>query len=222
MLYGQILKPLCRRMLHPSVMGPLGECIQPFQPQVRSHSLLSLCLAPTVSDGQVIHKLFIWATYPVASLIKWMWEDRLKNSEIVLGTDVSPYDIEFMAMLERTLNYGHTGSGRVLSRRLMDRAFMSLGIVHDGFPCINSSYISFGDLSLKKVSVNTAQWPMNTSTMRPLTCSKRAQELTYDEKHYQVSQVPTVELTRWLLQSNNLSKCGKYLPQGSLRTFTTC
>ncbi|KIJ57738.1 hypothetical protein HYDPIDRAFT_44798 [Hydnomerulius pinastri MD-312] len=165
-LYGQILEPLCRRMLHPSVMGPLGECIQPFQPQV-------------------IHKLFIWATYPIASLIKWMWEDRLKNSDVVFGTDVSPYNIEFMAMLERTLNYGHTGSGRVLSRRLMDRAFMSLGIVHDGFPCINSAYISFGDLSSRKVLVNTAQWPMNTSTMRPLTCSKRAQELTYDEKHYQ-------------------------------------
>ncbi|KIJ58123.1 hypothetical protein HYDPIDRAFT_171398 [Hydnomerulius pinastri MD-312] len=166
-LYNEILKPLCRRMTHPSVMGPLGECIQPFQPQV-------------------IHKMFIWSTYPLASLIKWMWEERRRERDVALGTDVSPYDVEFMAMLERALNYGHTGSGKVLSRKLMDRAFMSLGIVHDGFPCINKTYLSFGDLSVRKVSVNAAQWPLNSATMQPLTCSKRAQQLTYDEKHYQV------------------------------------
>ena len=113
-----------------------------------------------------------------------MWDER--RTKLVIGGDISPHDVELMSMLERTLNYAHTGSGRVLTRTLMDRSFLSLGIINDGFPVINMDFMDFNQIVYRKVVVLTDHWPVDKQTKAPLICSRRCQHLTYSEGYAQV------------------------------------
>ena len=90
-------------------------------------------------------------------------------------------------MLERTLNYAHTGSARVLTRALMDRAWLGLSVLNDGLPCIADTFIPAGSLSAGIVTVQRDRWPIHPITRLPLTASQRSQELTYGKGHFAVS-----------------------------------
>ena len=95
-------------------------------------------------------------------------------------------------MLERALNYAHTGSARVLTRSLMDRAWLSLSVVSDGLPCISNSFIQAGSLSSGLVTIRREKWPVHPVTRIPLTASQRSQEMTYGKPHYSVSVIIVV------------------------------
>ena len=172
-------------MRHPRVTSPLLLCLQPFIKEVNrfgpdhpSNQHLNPCF-------QIIPNILNWTTYPITSLIKKMWIER--RDKLTPGGEIAPHDVEFMSMLERTLNYAHTGSGRVLTRTLMDRVFLSLGIVNDGFPVINSAFLDFNKLAIDRtVVVYTDHWPLDKTTKAPVICSKRCQQLTYNESHAQV------------------------------------
>ena len=103
------------------------------------------------------------------------------------GYVVDPFDLETVTMLERVLNYAHTGSARVLTRALMDRAWLSLSVVNDGLPCISPSFIQPGALTSGLIHVRRDKWPVHPVTLIPLTASQRSQELTYGKPHYSVS-----------------------------------
>ncbi|KAG2355766.1 hypothetical protein BDR07DRAFT_1381286 [Suillus spraguei] len=105
-----------------------------------------------------IPSLFAWATYPLTTMIDTLWDDN-RNS-IKENAVLDPRVIEVMSMLERALNYAHTGNARVLCRQLMDRAWISL-----------DSFIAHGSL-------------VGGKTRRPLTSSRRSQELTYGTGQY--------------------------------------
>ena len=60
-------------------------------------------------------------------------------------------------MLERALNFAHTGNTRVLSRRLMDHFWLSMGIVYDGVPSISPS-LGISTESNQLVNVNADLW----------------------------------------------------------------
>lgn len=131
-------------------------------------------------------------TYPLTCLIEHLW----KKHEPVLkeGHVVDPFELETVAMLERALNYAHTGSARVLTRMLMDRAWLSLSVVNDGLPCISSSFIPAGSLSSGLVTIRREKWPVHPVTHVPLTASQRSQELTYGKPHYSVSYIPPLHI----------------------------
>lgn len=96
--------------------------------------------------------------------------------------------IETTAMFEHILNFAHTGNARVLIRNLMDRAWLSLGCLADGMPCISDDFILHHSLHGPGVfTIVTNKWPVTGETRRPLTASKRTQELMYGEKYYIVS-----------------------------------
>ena len=116
-----------------------------------------------------------------------MWDER--HRKIVVNGEIPPHDVEFMSMLERALNYAHTGAGKVLTRRMMDRAFFSLGIVNDGFPTINRDFLDFNQVTHRKVVVLTDYWPLDKNTNAPVICSRRCQVLTYGEGLARVSIV---------------------------------
>lgn len=107
---------------------------------------------------------------------------------------VDPVELETVAMLERALNYAHTGSARVLTKRLMDRAWLSLSVVNDGLPCISNSFIQAGSLSSGLVTVRRDKWPVHPITRIPLTASQRSQELTYGKAHFAVSHHTSASL----------------------------
>lgn len=111
--------------------------------------------------------------------------------------------IETIAMFERALNFAHKGNARVLIRNLMDRSWLSLGCLIDGLPCISDNFIAHHTLdSSRPFAIVVEKWPVTGETRRPLTASKRTQELTYGEQYYIVSQISsstiTIRFVTWL------------------------
>jgi len=134
---------------------------------------------------QFIPKLFQCTSYPVTSILETLWTTY--RPKLIHGFTPDPCVIETIAMLERSLNYGHTGSARVLTRKIMDRAWLSMSVIHDGLPCISPMFIRPASLSTGLITVQSDKWPVDRSSHRPLTASKRTQEITWGESHYQVS-----------------------------------
>lgn len=91
-------------------------------------------------------------------------------------------------MLERCYNYCHTGSGKVVIRKLMDTFWLSLGIKHDGFPCLSPEFrllLTSPSLSFVEYRLGSA-WPSDTETLSPLFASSKAQIFAYGKKHWEV------------------------------------
>ena len=112
-----------------------------------------------------------------------MYKSQLKCIEE--SKPPSYFATEIIAMLERALNFAHTGNTRVLSRRLMDHFWLSMGIVYDGVPSISPS-LGISTESNQLVNVNADLWPIDKQTNRPLTCSLAAIKFAYSEAHAQV------------------------------------
>lgn len=122
------------------------------------------------------------------------WEKHHK--EVKNGATIDPCVIEVLSMLERTLNYAHTGNAAVLCKKLMDRSWLSLGLIKDGFPCLSDAFLAHGGLLLGELTVHSTGWPIDLKTHRPLTSSKRSQQLTYGDAFYEVClQICTILLS---------------------------
>lgn len=137
-----------------------------------------------IQTMQVIPDLFKCATYPITSLIDMFWANHVQ--QVKDGSLIDPCTIEMVSMLERALNYGHTGNAAVFCKKLMDRSWLSLGLLNDGFPSLSDSFIAHGSLSTGQLTVRTDGWPIEARTCRPLTSSKRSQQLTYGNDSYEV------------------------------------
>jgi len=135
--------------------------------------------------SQRIPSLFVWATFPMTALLENIW-DAYKHL-LVEGAVIDPCLIEFTSMIERALNFSHTGNACVLSRRLMDRAWISLGIIHDGLPSISNTFVANRSLTTGNLVIHQESWPVDQDMRRPLTSSRRSQELMYSKDHYEVS-----------------------------------
>ncbi|KAF8121160.1 hypothetical protein EV363DRAFT_1302449 [Boletus edulis] len=169
-IYDEVVSQICKSLAHPTVIDPIKRCLQPFKPQV-------------------IPNLMNWMTYPLTSVIDMIWKEHLP--ELESGKKPDPYHVEFVAILERALNYAHTGSAKVLSKAVMQPHYLALGAIHDGLPCLNPLLISFHDLLKPKpqLHIATQYWARNDSRdRRPLLASKRVQELTYGKSHMQQSE----------------------------------
>ena len=122
----------------------------------------------------------------MTALLENFW-NRVQTIINTPGKCVSPYVIEIVAMLERVLNFAHTGNAQVLVKKLMDPAWLSLGCLLDGFPCISPNFVEHQSLGTNSVLPVITKWPINNQTHRALTASKRVQQLTYGDVHYEVS-----------------------------------
>lgn len=142
---------------------------------------------------KVIPQIYKWTAYPVASIIEHFW-DRSKSA-LAIGLaerkPINPFWIENIAMFERLLNFATTGNAQVLLRQLMDRAWLSLGCLTDGFPCISDEFIRHSSFSSDTLILGTNHWPMDAKSRRPHIASKRVQLLTYGQAHYAVSVICT-------------------------------
>ncbi|KAG6369980.1 hypothetical protein JVT61DRAFT_12616 [Boletus reticuloceps] len=163
-IYDNVITPLLRSWTYATVRESLKQVLVPFK-------------------RDIIPQMFEWVTFPVTSFLKLAWS----KLEPTLDKDaiIEPYLIEMISMFERALNYGHTGAARVLTRTLMDRTWLSLGLIFDGFPSLSGRFISHGDLAEKSIKLYARHWPMDMQTNRPKTSSRRAQELTYGNDHYE-------------------------------------
>lgn len=186
-IFDELIAPLAKSWTHPSVISAIKRCCVVLRQDVCCYAdarmngadLLCFCL-------QVVPELFQCTSYPITCLMEYLWKKHEPN--LRQGYVVDPFELETMAMLERVLNYAHTGSARVLTRTLMDRAWLSLSVVNDGLPCISKSFIQAGSLSSGLITIRREKWPIHPASLSPLTASQRTQELTYGKPHFSVSQ----------------------------------
>ena len=115
-----------------------------------------------------------------------------------LQTAPPPQYVELMAVLERLLNFAHTGSARVLTTGLMNRIWPSRAL-KDGCMPMFSDILSFGGVTQTQPSIMLSLWPYDRRKNTPYLASKRAQELTYGQDHFLVSclmmYMPTASMT---------------------------
>ncbi|KAI6043194.1 hypothetical protein EDC04DRAFT_2600374 [Pisolithus marmoratus] len=163
-IYEEIICPLLKAWSHPQVLGPIKDSLKLFKPDI-------------------IPELFKCAMYPVTALIEMFWAKHKQDLQDKRNIDACT--IEVMSMLEQTLNFAHTGNAAVLSTRLMDRAWLSLGLLSDGFPALSDTFIAHGALSMGQVMVRQHEWPVEAETQWPMMSSKWAQQLTYGKAHYE-------------------------------------
>jgi len=58
-------------------------------------------------------------------------------ANLLRGRKVSPYLLEFLAALERTEAYAHTGNAKVLSNAVMKPLFITRSLLEHGMPTID-------------------------------------------------------------------------------------
>ena len=204
MIYENVMCPLLKTWSHPSVLEPIKDAMVIFQPDVSVTLLINVVeWKLNLGDGtQIIPDLFKYASYPVTALIDLFWKKY--NRQLRTGSVIDPCMIEVVSMLERMLNYVHTGNAAVLCKKLMDRSWLSLGLLADGFPALSDAFIALGALSMSQLVVRSDSWPVDSQACCPLTSSKRSQQLTYGKAHYEVSPV-----TFLLYDMTARAKCAK-------------
>lgn len=134
---------------------------------------------------QIIPNIFQWTTFPITSLLTTLWSQYEPRLDHI--SEIDPHIIETVSILERTLNYAHTGSAKVLTRGLMDVSWLSLGVIFDGLPTLSNNFASHPALVSGSLTLLTESWPVYISNGRPLISSRRVQLYNYGEQHYEVS-----------------------------------
>jgi hypothetical protein len=94
---------------------------------------------------------FAWAIFPLTALLETILE--MHSNTLVDGTVIDPCIIEFTSMVKWTLNFHHTGNVHMLCQRLMDRAWISLGIIHDRLPSISDTFVAYESLNMRKLVI---------------------------------------------------------------------
>ena len=92
--------------------------------------------------------------------------------------------VELCSVVERALNYMHTGNAAVIATTVMNPLWIGRAVVKDGFPCLNSNVVDV--INNKQVYPKANQWPFNDLLRRPHSSSRRSHILTYGESHFNV------------------------------------
>jgi hypothetical protein len=99
------------------------------------------------------------------------------------------YQAEFGGALERGLAYIFTGATHSFVRKLMDRLFITRGLMSGGLPCINSRIVDVSDADGDVgFLIRRESWPL-LGDGEPMRSSMRACELTYGNELNSVSLV---------------------------------
>jgi hypothetical protein len=136
---------------------------------------------------QVFPEMLPWATYGINALQKQVYSQEMGN--LLRGRKVSPYLLEFLAALERTEAYAHTGNAKVLSNAVMKPLFITRSLLEHGMPTINKAIYNTRFLDVSRFTIQEDLWPLSAGKKGPAICSKRSQMLTYGESHFMVSEL---------------------------------
>jgi len=84
---------------------------------------------------------------------------------------------------ERTLNYLHTGSAKVLATRVMQPLWTSQALLDHGLPAISPVVVR---LTSATMTIRGEKWPYDPTATEPYLASKRSHTITYGESLYRV------------------------------------
>ncbi|KAH9845958.1 hypothetical protein C2E23DRAFT_716408, partial [Lenzites betulinus] len=158
-LYLKVMMPLSSACAHPTVLDAIKATSKVFRPGV-------------------FPDLMLWTTYPLRVLLEQFWSKVSPSLTPAVTTTPNPVDLEMIAILERLINFAHTGAMKVLATGVMDKLWPSRAVVDHGFPCFSPALFLGGDTGLLP-SVSLNDWPRHLITGYPLVASKRALEITY-------------------------------------------
>lgn len=96
--------------------------------------------------------------------------------------------VEFCSVIERALNFMHTGNTAVIATSVMNPLWIGLALVKDGFPCLNAQIARLVDG--KHVEIKAGRWPLSRLLHQPQSSSRRSQLFNYGESHFNVSPGP--------------------------------
>ncbi|KAI1783804.1 hypothetical protein LXA43DRAFT_1102094 [Ganoderma leucocontextum] len=151
---------------------------------------------------QVYPNVYLWTSYPIVTLLKSFWtfyaqpslqtryEDipglnsrSVRNSSVQrLSETPDHYVLEMIAVLERLLNFCHTGLAKALTHTLMKRLWPTRAVL-DGYYPFFWPGLSFSSAAPTRPVLNLARWPLDIKTGKPLCASLRSQEFTYGAAH---------------------------------------
>ena len=131
--------------------------------------------------------MLLWATYPYTTLLKSLYQYQVKTRTFQDPPQCpEPVYVEMIAIVERLLNFAHTGNAAVLPSTLMKHLTISQAILKHGFPYVPKTLLSFTGSRNLRPTMDVAQWPLRPGDKRPMVASQRAQELTYGRAHFTV------------------------------------
>jgi hypothetical protein len=145
----------------------------------------------TVDVIQVYPSVYQWNTFGITTLLKKLWLQTLPS--IDKGLVIDPLLVELCAVLERALNYMHTGNAKVLATTVMRPLWTSQALVQHGLPAL-SPIVRPGTAMTDPITVLAPDWPVNPATLHPYSAAHRSQVFTYGSQLARVSgcSIPTV------------------------------
>jgi hypothetical protein len=134
------------------------------------------------SMPQAYPAIYSWATYALTNFIKRIYlceRERMKTQNMV-----NAQNVELCAVLERALNYMHTGNVKVIATSVMNPMWIGQALLEDGLPCLNPSIVRFFSQT----------WELSAMEMKPTysagvpnTAAKRVILYNYNATVYNVS-----------------------------------
>jgi hypothetical protein len=151
--------------------------------RVLIHSCVALKAFPAI---------YKWTTRPVTLLLEHIWNQEKKLREIKRDPySCSPYVLELVRALERSLAFAVGGNAKVLSKRLMNPLWLARGIIETGFPSLNPDIFESFPLPYlhDKIEIVKSKWPLDRSLAHPAIISKASHIYNYSQEHYVVSNL---------------------------------
>ncbi|KAF8872027.1 hypothetical protein BD779DRAFT_1477818 [Infundibulicybe gibba] len=160
-ILNQIILPLGAMWLHASLWEKLPRHVVLFEPDAY----------PAVYN---------WTTYPITALLDIIY--RSTADAIKAKTFSDTFVVELCSVLERTLNYMHTGNASVIATTVMNPMWIGRAIVQDGLPCLNPQNVMIQHPS--KVHISHQHWPYDRVLHLPYSSSRKSQVINFGKHHF--------------------------------------
>jgi hypothetical protein len=98
---------------------------------------------------------------------------------------VNPLNVELCAILERALNYMHSGNTKVIATSIMNPMFIGRALIKDGLPCLNDMMVKFFPSSWE---VSGEHMPYDQTTGIPKSAASSVVRYNYNVVVYGVSR----------------------------------
>jgi len=100
---------------------------------------------------------------------------------------LNPLNVELCAILERALNFMHTGNLKVLVNKVMSPLWIGDALVQDGLPCLNPNVIRFYGSSSWQVLGQ--HWPWDPLSGVPMSAAFRVMVFNFGANITNVSHL---------------------------------
>jgi hypothetical protein len=117
---------------------------------------------------------------------------RLERANMLAGTVVNPLNVELCAVLERALNYLHSGNTKVIATTTMNPLWIGQALLQDGLPCVNPMMVRFYSTSW---DLSAENFPSHRRTSLPYSAAQCVIAYNYDATVYNVSTELTNSVT---------------------------